>query len=70
MDTRNPRAVSHALPASWEGMGYLMDGDRADEARKGRDHLKPFVRRNFVDGRRSRIAPLADADPWTGRDRR
>ncbi|GBP39610.1 hypothetical protein EVAR_26693_1 [Eumeta japonica] len=30
MDTRHPRGISGALLASWEGIGFLMEGDRVD----------------------------------------
>ncbi|GBP77045.1 hypothetical protein EVAR_45953_1 [Eumeta japonica] len=26
-DTRNPRGVTRALPATWDGLGHLMKGD-------------------------------------------
>ncbi|GBP79786.1 hypothetical protein EVAR_99309_1 [Eumeta japonica] len=35
MNTRNSKGVISALPASWEGIGYLMQGDRVDERGKG-----------------------------------
>ncbi|GBP36833.1 hypothetical protein EVAR_96078_1 [Eumeta japonica] len=30
MDTRNPRGLTDALPASWAGIGFLMERDRVD----------------------------------------
>ncbi|GBP70869.1 hypothetical protein EVAR_53533_1 [Eumeta japonica] len=43
MDIFNPRGVLTALPASWEGIVYLIEGDRADEkGRGGVDHWNSF----------------------------
>ncbi|GBP80311.1 hypothetical protein EVAR_47811_1 [Eumeta japonica] len=35
MDTRNPKGITSALPVSWEGIRYLMKGDRVDGVERG-----------------------------------
>ncbi|GBP93580.1 hypothetical protein EVAR_68663_1 [Eumeta japonica] len=39
MDTRNPRGVANLFPATWNGIGYIMEEDRVDgRGRKGMSH--------------------------------
>ncbi|GBP60242.1 hypothetical protein EVAR_14004_1 [Eumeta japonica] len=43
MNTRKPREVISALPATWEGIGYTVREDRIDEAEEWRvDHRNSY----------------------------